>query len=122
MSSIRYVVMIAGLSLALAASASAQRVNPLPQQSAAPTTGPLITVYSQDHYNGPNLKLSRPTPNVGAERFPYPIASFIVNRGRWLLCNQRNFLGTCVTVSAGMYPAAFADGFAQSVVSLRPLN
>jgi|GEM_PF-5676304 hypothetical protein len=121
---LRYAFMIAGLTLALGASSSAQeRVTPQqPQQPVAPTTGPLITLYSQDHYNGPNLKVSKPTPNVGTERFPYPIASFIVNRGRWILCSQRGFLGTCVTVGAGMYPATFGGGFAQTVVSLRPVN
>ncbi|MGH7715962.1 MAG: beta/gamma crystallin-related protein [Vulcanimicrobiaceae bacterium] len=121
MISMRYAFLVAVLMLALGASSSAQMVHPQPQ-AAAPVAGPLITLYSQDHYNGPNLKLQKVTPDIHTERFPYPIASFIVNRGRWLLCNQRFFKGTCVTVGVGMYPAAFQGGFAQSVISLRPLN
>jgi len=106
--------------LALGASASAQFA-PTPQPRSAPN-GPLITLYSQDHYNGPSLKLTGPTPNLGAKGFPYPAASFIVNRGRWLLCNAKNFAGTCITAGVGMYPTDFANGFAQTIASLRPVD
>lgn len=87
-----------------------------------PVNTPLITLYSRDLYNGPNLKVEGITPDVHVKTFPYPTASFIVNRGRWLLCSGRNFTGTCVKVGVGMYPAAFANGFAQTIISLRPVN
>jgi hypothetical protein len=116
MISIRHGFLAVALTLALGVPASAQGA----PQPAPPATGPLITLYSQDHYNGPSLKLEKVTPDVHTERFPYPTASFIVNRGRWILCNQRFFRGTCLTVGVGMYPAAFASGFAQTIVSLRP--
>jgi len=107
------------LTLALGVSSSAQ-VAPTPPVKLA--SGPLITLYSRDLYNGPSLKVESPTPDVHVKNFPYPTASFVVNRGRWLLCSGRSFTGTCVKVGVGMYSAAFANGFAQSITSLRPLN
>jgi hypothetical protein len=95
---------------------------PAVQPQHPPSTGPLITLYSRDLYNGPSLKVEGITPDVHVKNFPYPTASFVVNRGRWILCSGRMFTGLCVTVGVGMYPAAFANGFAQSIISLRPVN
>ena len=106
--------------LALCTSSSAQM--PPAATTPRPAIGPLITLYSRDLYNGPSLKLEGITPDVHVKTFPYPTASFIVNRGRWLLCSGRMFTGTCLTVGVGMYPAAFANGFAQTIISLRPVN
>jgi hypothetical protein len=108
------------LGLALTASSSAQVAQPAPPRPAA--IGPLITLYSRDLYNGPSLKVEGITPDVHVKTFPYPTASFIVNRGLWLLCSGRYFTGTCVKVGVGMYPATFANGFAQTIVSLRPIT
>ena len=109
-----------GLCLALGAPSGAQIAQAPPVHP--PSNTPLITLYSRDLYNGPSLKVDGITPDVHVKTFPYPTASFIVNRGRWLLCNGRFFTGTCVTVGVGMYPAAFANGFAQTIVSLRPVS
>ncbi len=108
------------LGFALAASSSAQVAQPVPPPH--PATGPLVTLYSRDLYNGPSLKVDGITPDVHVKNFPYPTASFVVNRGRWILCNGRSFTGLCVKVGVGMYSASFADGFAQTIVSLRPVN
>ncbi|MGA3038183.1 MAG: beta/gamma crystallin-related protein [Vulcanimicrobiaceae bacterium] len=109
------------LALVLGTSSSAQ-MPPAVQPQHPPSTGPLITLYSRDLYNGPSLKVEGITPDVHVKNFPYPTASFVVNRGRWILCSGRMFTGLCVTVGVGMYPAAFANGFAQSIISLRPVN
>ncbi len=117
---LRIVALATALGLVLSASSSAQVAQPVPRPPVA--TGPLITLYSRDLYNGPSLKVDGVTPDVHVKTFPYPTASFIVNRGRWILCNGRSFTGLCVKVGVGMYPAAFANGFAQTIVSLRPAN
>ncbi len=119
MNTLRTALVGIALTLALGASSGAQAPAPQPHP---PATGPLITLYSRDLYNGPSLKVDGITPDVHVKTFPYPTASFIVNRGRWILCNGRYFTGTCVTVGIGMYPAAFANGFAQTIVSLRPVT
>jgi len=110
---IAFVIFLGGSSIA--------QMAPVPQ-ARPPSNGPLITLYSRDLYNGPSLKLEGITPDVHVKTFPYPTASFIVNRGRWQLCSGRMFTGTCLTVGVGMYPAAFANGFAQTITSLRPVN
>lgn len=99
--------------------ASGAQVAPTPAVKLA--SGPLITLYSRDHYNGPSLKVDGITPDVKTKGFPYPTASFVVNRGKWLLCSGKNFTGTCLTAGVGMYSADFANGFAQTITSLRPL-
>jgi hypothetical protein len=91
----------------------------LPRAVAA-QTHPMITLFAQDKYRGPSLQLILPANDLHDLGFANRTASFIVQSGTWMLCNQANFRGSCITVRQGKYPSSYHGGFARSIVSLEP--
>jgi hypothetical protein len=79
-----------------------------------------ITLYRQDGNRGPSLQLILAAPNLAQYGFAKRTVSFVVNSGRWQLCDHAEFAGKCIVVPAGKYPASYDNGFALTVVSVRP--
>jgi hypothetical protein len=93
-----------------------------PSAGTAATGQPVITFYAQTKYSGPSLRLILPAPDIRKMGFTNTVLSFIVENGRWQLCNQPNFKGSCITVGPGQYPQGYHNGFARTIVSVQPVS
>ena len=82
--------MIAGLGLFVACSAA---------QAAE------ITLYEHVDFGGAQLTLRGYTPNISVTGFNDRASSLVVTSGRWELCTDADFKGTCTVVTPGEYPA-----------------
>lgn len=93
----------------------------LPASAASPPP-PEITLYAKDLYDGASLQLILPAYDLHTQGFADRTLSFIVNSGTWQLCDRPKFAGHCITVGPGKYRAGYDNGFAKTVVSLRPVS
>ena len=82
--------LIAGLAL-LAASHAAQAAE--------------MTLYESTDFGGRQLTLRGWTPNVGVTGFNDRTSSIVVHSGRWEVCSDIDFKGTCTVLAPGQYPA-----------------
>lgn len=63
-----------------------------------------ITLYEHANFAGAQLTLRGYTADVSSTGFNDRASSIVVTSGRWELCTDANFKGTCVTVTRGEYP------------------
>ena len=64
-----------------------------------------ITLYEDANFSGAQLTLRGYTPNIAATGFNDRTSSLVVTSGRWELCTDADFKGTCTIVTPGEYPA-----------------
>ena len=63
-----------------------------------------ITLYEHDNFGGAQMTLRGYTPNFASTGFNDRVSSLVVTSGRWELCTDAEFKGTCVTFMPGEYP------------------
>ena len=95
----RVAVLAAVAALSGACSAwAAEQVAPQPTPVAAPAG---IVVYDQPNFHGHALTLAQATPDLAKLNFDDRVASLVINGGgEWVLCENRNYGGRCIRVSA----------------------
>lgn len=64
-----------------------------------------ITLYEDANFGGAQLTLRGYTPNIASTGFNDRASSLVVTSGRWELCTDADFKGTCTVVTPGEYPA-----------------
>jgi hypothetical protein len=63
-----------------------------------------ITLYDQAGFGGARLSLRGDTPEIARAGFNDRTSSVVVTSGRWELCTDNGFRGTCTTLEPGEYP------------------
>jgi hypothetical protein len=63
-----------------------------------------ITLYEHADFGGAQLTLRGWTPSIGATGFNDRASSVVVASGRWELCSDADFKGTCSVFTRGEYP------------------
>ncbi|MDZ4372934.1 MAG: beta/gamma crystallin-related protein [Phenylobacterium sp.] len=82
-----------------------------------------VTIYDRFGFRGRALQLRGPTPNLDGSRFNDRVASIQLPRrsGPWLVCEDSNYRGRCVTVSSDVRDVGRL-GMLNRISSLRPLD
>jgi len=79
-----------------------------------------ITFYEREGFRGRPFVVDKPVRNferAGADHHP---GSVIVDRGRWEVCEEPRFEGTCVILRRGAYDSLQSMGLENGVASVRP--
>lgn len=62
-----------------------------------------ITLFERDNYGGAQLTLRGYTPSFAGTGFNDRVSSIVVTSGRWELCSEPDFKGTCAVYGPGEY-------------------
>ena len=81
-----------------------------------------IMLYEHDNFNGRTYRASNSVSNLGETGFNDRASSVQVRSGRWQLCDDAYFRGSCVTLGPGEYPSLRAMGMNDRVSSVRELG
>ncbi|TMH35030.1 MAG: glycine zipper 2TM domain-containing protein [Betaproteobacteria bacterium] len=92
-------------SIAIAASAAAQ-----------------VTLYERDGFRGHTFSVNGPVPNLDRTDFNDRASSAIVERGRWLVCEDAYFKGRCTELRPGEYWSLDRLGMNNRISSIRPIG
>ena len=79
-----------------------------------------ITFYQDDNYGGRNFTTDRPVTNFARSGFNDRVQSAVVHDGRWEICVDADFGGSCGVLAPGAYPSLGA--YAGRVSSARPVD
>jgi hypothetical protein len=96
--------LLAGIVLAAAGSAAADR----------------ITFYQDDNYRGRQFTAEGEVPNFYRNGFNDRISSAVVHEGRWEICVEADFRGSCSILGPGAYPNLGA--YSNRISSVRPAD
>ncbi len=64
-----------------------------------------LTLYEHANFAGAQITLRAWTPNVSRVGFNDRTSSVVVDSGRWEVCTDADFKGSCVILTRGEYPA-----------------
>lgn len=81
-----------------------------------------IVLYENDNFNGRSYRASYSVPNLNDGGFNDKASSVTVRGGRWQLCDDAYFRGSCVTLGPGEYSSLRAMGMNDKVSSVRELG
>ena len=79
-----------------------------------------ITFYQSDNYGGRNFTTEQPVPNFARSGFNDRVNSAVVHDGRWEICVDADFGGSCGILAPGAYPNLGA--YAGRISSVRPVE
>jgi hypothetical protein len=79
-----------------------------------------ITLYHQDNYRGRQFTADRAVADFASTGFNDRAHSAVVHEGRWEICYDADFRGSCGVLIPGAYPELGA--YAGRISSLRPLD
>jgi hypothetical protein len=79
-----------------------------------------ITFYQEDNYGGRNFTADRPVTNFDRSGFNDRVRSAVVHDGRWEICVDADFGGSCGVLAPGAYPNLGA--YTGRVSSTRPVD
>jgi hypothetical protein len=79
-----------------------------------------ITFYESDNYGGRQFTADRPVTNFARSGFNDRVRSAVVHDGRWEICVDADFGGSCGVLAPGAYPSLGA--YAGRVSSVRPVD
>jgi hypothetical protein len=79
-----------------------------------------VILFEDDNFRGDARSISAPVRNLTSLGFNDRASSVIVNRGRWMLCDQGDFGPPCITLTPGRYSRLSDRGMNDRVSSLRP--
>lgn len=80
-----------------------------------------LVLYESDRFGGERVALDAASPDLGAQGFRNRTGSIVVGTGRWEVCTEPQFSGTCIVFSAGRYDV-LPSGVAQRIASARPVT
>jgi hypothetical protein len=79
-----------------------------------------ITLYQRDNFGGRTLTVERATASISSAGFNDRAHSAVVHDGRWEICFDDDFRGSCGVLEPGAYPEL--GEYAGRISSLRPLD
>jgi hypothetical protein len=79
-----------------------------------------ITFYEGDNYGGRQFTADGPVTNFDRNGFNDRARSAVVNDGRWEICVDADFRGSCSVLAPGAYPNLGA--YAGRISSVRPID
>jgi hypothetical protein len=88
--------------------------------AAATAAADSITFYQNDNFGGRQFTADRTVSNFAATGFNDQARSAVVHEGRWEICFDADFHGSCGVLTQGAYPDLGA--YAGRVSSVRPLD
>jgi hypothetical protein len=88
--------------------------------AAGSATADKITFYEGDNYGGRQFTADGPVSNFERSGFNDRAHSAVVNDGRWEICFDANFNGSCSVLTPGAYPNLGA--YAGRISSTRPID
>ncbi len=81
-----------------------------------------VTFYEHENFHGRAVAVNRPVNDFQRFGFSDRASSAIVERGRWVVCQDVRFQGTCVVLRRGSYASLAGMSMNDRVSSARPLN
>src|SRR5690349_24044216 len=81
-----------------------------------------IVLYSNDNFGGSYYASEDEIPNLDKAGFNDKASSLKVRHGRWEVCTDANFRGTCTTFEPGEYSSLRHYGLNDKISSVRPLR
>ena len=88
--------------------------------AAGSVTASSITFYQNDNFGGRQFVADRPVENLSRNGFNDRIHSAVVHDGRWEICVDADFNGSCSILAPGDYPTLGA--YAGRISSARPIE
>ena len=85
-----------------------------------PPPGPQITFYEHDGYRGRTFTTAQPTQDFRSAGFNDRASSAVVQGGRWEVCSDAGYGGSCVVLRPGSYPSLSGMGLNDQLSSARP--
>ena len=79
-----------------------------------------VTFYQDDNFRGRQFSADRPVANFARGGFNDQVRSAVVHDGRWEICVDADFGGSCSVLAPGAYPDLGA--YAGRVSSVRPVD
>jgi hypothetical protein len=79
-----------------------------------------ITFYQDDNYRGPHVTADRAMGNFSGTGFNDGARSAVVHDGRWEICVDAEYRGSCSVLAPGAYPDLGA--YAGRISSVRPID
>jgi hypothetical protein len=79
-----------------------------------------ITLFQRDNYGGRRLTVESATASIANAGFNDRAFSAVVHEGRWEICYDADFRGSCGVLEPGAYPEL--GEYAGRISSLRPLD
>jgi hypothetical protein len=87
---------------------------------AATAAADSITFYENENYGGRRFDTDRPVTNFSRTDFNDRLQSAVVHEGRWEVCVDADFAGSCSVLGPGAYPNLGA--YASRISSVRPVD
>ena len=81
-----------------------------------------ITFYEHDGFRGRAFTTDRQVINFANQGFNDVASSVVVERGRWEVCTDERFGGTCVVLRQGSYESLNGMGINDKISSVRQVN
>jgi Beta/Gamma crystallin len=80
-----------------------------------------VVLYEHDRFNGRTITVTESLTDLRVQEFNDKASSVVIRKGRWQLCADINFRGSCKDLGPGEYPSLSAMGFNDKLSSLRKL-
>jgi uncharacterized protein YcfJ len=81
-----------------------------------------ITFYEDDGFRGRAFTINKPVRNFNSVGFNDRASSVVVQSGRWEVCENSNFGGSCVVLRPGSYASLGDMGLNDQLSSVRPAD
>lgn len=81
-----------------------------------------ITLYEGEQFRGRSVTVNDRVGNLDRTGFDDRVSSIIVERGRWLVCEDEHFQGRCAVLRRGSYPSLREVGLNNQISSIRPAD
>lgn len=81
-----------------------------------------LTLYEHDGFAGRSFSTTRSVRQLANRGFNDRASSAMVARGRWEVCDDRNFGGNCMVLRSGRYASLAAMGLNDRVSSVRAMG
>jgi len=88
--------------------------------AAVPAFADSITFYQDNEFRGRSFTSERSMSNFAREGFNDSVHSAVVHQGRWEICVDADFAGSCGILAPGAYPTLGA--YAGRISSVRPVD
>jgi uncharacterized protein YcfJ len=90
--------------------------------SAAQFAAAQVTFFEREGLRGRSFTADGPVQNFAQFGFNDRASSVIVQRGQWLVCDDADYRGNCITLRTGQYPSLRSMGLNNAVSSTRPVR
>jgi uncharacterized protein YcfJ len=101
---------------------SLQAVMAITALAAAGHAAAQITLYEGENFRGRSMTVDDRVWNLDRSGFNDRASSIIVERGRWLVCENARFEGRCFVLRRGSYPSLREIGMNNQISSIRPAD